>query len=128
MARNRKSQSEGLMLGPALKASIICLVIVIFCVGYVWEKKQISDLSQQIRNQENQLAGLRDKNDKLKRQMAGLLSTVKLKESVHDLNLGLVSAQPSQIWRLQEPVAEKGAPVRALQTTAHDFSLADGPD
>ena len=118
MARNRKGQSDGLLLGPVLKASVICLVIVIFCVGYVWEKKQISDLSQQIRSQENQLANLKDKNDKLKKQLAGLLSTVALDARVKDLKLGLVPPQASQIWRLTEPAVEKGAGDEPAATAA----------
>jgi hypothetical protein len=128
MARNRKGQSEGLLLGPALKASVICLVIVIFCVGYVWEKKQISDLSRQILSQENQLAALKDTNDKLKKQLAGLLSPVALDKQVKDLKLGLVPPQPSQIWRLPEPPAEKSANGRTPQFASQEFNLLDLPD
>jgi hypothetical protein len=94
-------------LGPALKASVICLVIVVFCVGYVWEEKQIRDLSQQISNLGNQFASLKDKNMKLRQQYEGLRSPVTLDARVHELKLGLVAPQPSQIWRLSEPVPDK---------------------
>jgi|SRR5579884_783142 len=106
MARNRKNQSSGLLFGPALKASLICFFILICCVGYVWQKKQISELAKQIRNQENRLADLRDTNDKLRRQMAVLLSPPALDARAKELKLGLVPPQPNQIWRLQEPLPE----------------------
>ena len=67
MARNRKGQSDGLAFGRVLKVALICPFIVVCCVGYVWQEKQIGVLSKQIRLHENQLAALRDKNDKLKK-------------------------------------------------------------
>ncbi|HWF18252.1 MAG TPA: septum formation initiator family protein [Verrucomicrobiae bacterium] len=106
MARNRKNQSAGLLVGPALKASLICFFILICCVGYVWQKKQIAELSHHIRNQENRLADLRYTNDQLKKQIAMLLSPPKLEARARELKLGLVPPQPAQIWRLPEPAAE----------------------
>src|SRR5215469_5038009 len=102
MARNRKNQNSGVLFWPALKASLICLVIVVCCVGYVWQKKQIADLSQEIRNDEKRLDALRDNNDKLRRQLAGLLSPTALDSRVKELKLGLVPAQANQIWRVQD--------------------------
>lgn len=111
MAKNRKSQSAGLIFGPALKAALICGFILVCCVGYVWQKKQIAELSHQIRNGEKHLAELRDKNDQLRNQIAMLLSTPALRARATDpkLNLGLVLPQPSQIWRLPEPQPETAA-------------------
>lgn len=113
MARNRKNQSQGLAFGPALKASVICVFILICCVGYVWQKKQIAELSHQMRNQENHLADLRDKNDKLKKQIAVLMSPPTLELRARDLRLGLAPPQPSQIWRLPEPVSDTPAEPKA---------------
>lgn len=118
MARNRKNQSPGLLFGPALKAALICFFILICCVGYVWQKKQIAELSHQIRNQENRLADLHDKNDKLRKQMAVLLSPPALDARAKELNLGLVPPQPTQIWRLQEPVPELPAGPRSERQAA----------
>jgi cell division protein FtsL len=109
MARNRKNQSAELLFGPALKASLICLFIVICCVGYVWQKKQIDELSQQIRTGEKHLANQRENNEKLKRQLAALLSPTALEARARELKLGLGPPQPSQIWRLPEPAAEPAA-------------------
>jgi cell division protein FtsB len=118
MARNRKNQSPGLLFGPALKASLICFFILICCVGYVWQKKQIGELSHQIRNQENHLADLHDRNDKLKKQIAVLMSPPTLEARARELNLGLVPPQPSQIWRLPEPAAD----VLTGSTTERQFA------
>jgi hypothetical protein len=106
MARNRKNQSAGLLFGPALKASLICFFIVVCCVGYVWQKKQIAELSQQIRYGERHLADLRENNKKLARQLAGLRSPTSLEARAKELKLGLGPPQPNQIWRLTEPAAE----------------------
>ena len=109
MARNRKNQSSGELFWPALKASVFCVVIVICCVGYVWQKKQIADLSQDIRFDEKKLAALRENNDKLRRQLGTLLSPPALEAKVRELKLGLVVAQQNQIWRLPEPGAAPAA-------------------
>lgn len=109
MARNRKNQSQGLLVGPALKASLICFFILICCVGYVWQKKQIAELSHQIRYQETHLADLRDRNDKLRKQIAVLMSPPALELRAKDLKLGLAPPSPTQIWRLPEPPADTPA-------------------
>ena len=106
MAKNRKNQ--GLAAGPALKAALICGFILVCCVGYVWQKKQIAELSKQIRNGESRLATLRDQNDKMRKQIALMVSVGALAERARDpkLALGLGPPQPSQIWSLPEPQAE----------------------
>jgi len=91
------------LVGPALKASLICFFILVCCVGYVWQKKQIAELSRQIRNQEAHYNDLRDHNDKLKKQIAVLMSPTALEARAKDLRLGLVAPSPMQIWRLPEP-------------------------
>lgn len=122
MAKNRKSQSAGQLFGPALKAVLICGFILICCVGYVWQKKQIAELSHQIRNDEKYLADVRDKNDQLRNQIATLLSTPALQARAMDpkLNLGLAPPQPSQIWRLPEPQPE--IPARVANKIEQQFA------
>jgi hypothetical protein len=118
MARNRKHQSAAIRFEPVLKTCLICGVIVVCCVGYVWQKKQISELGEQIRLRETNLKKSRDQNDKLKRQLAVLLSPEYLDARVKELKLGLVQPQPTQIWRLPEPSADPQLPRREVQLAA----------
>jgi hypothetical protein len=118
MARNRKTQSEGLRFGAVIKAGLICAVIVFFCVGYVWQKQQINGLADQYLKRETRLKQLRDQNDKLKKQLAALTSFQALDARVKELKLGLVPPQPAQIWWLTEPSDRPAAPNSARQYAA----------
>jgi len=86
-----------------VKASFLCLLIAGSAVGYVWQKSQIYQLGQQIRQRETRLKQLQDINQKLADQLAMLRSPTMLDRRARELNLGLGPAQPSQIWRLPEP-------------------------
>ncbi len=103
MAKNRRHQSAAIRFGPALKALFLCLVIAGLAVGYVWQKGQIYQLGRQITSCEGRLAQLRDENQRLGDQLAVLRSPVMVDQRVHELNLGLVPAQPTQVYRLVEP-------------------------
>ncbi|MGD1087752.1 MAG: hypothetical protein ABR955_03375 [Verrucomicrobiota bacterium] len=103
MAKNRKNQSATIRFGPALKAFFLCFMIAGSAVGYVWQKSQIYQLGQQIRQREIRLAQLQNDDQKLNDQLSILRSPVILDQRVRELNLGLVPAQPMQIWRLPEP-------------------------
>jgi len=99
-------------LGPVLKAGLICSAIVFVSVGYVWQKKQINVLADQIRQREAVLARLREQNDKMKNQLADFVSSRVLDARVKELRLGLVVPQPTQIWCLPEPTTEPSTPSR----------------
>ncbi len=103
MAKNRKNQSAAIRFGPALKACLVCFFIVVCCLGYVWQKRQIDELGQQIKRREVRLGDLREQNDKLKKQLAMLLSPQALDQRVQELRLGLTQPRPEMIWRLPEP-------------------------
>ena len=118
MARNRKTQSAALRFGAVIKAALICAVIVFFCVGYVWQKQQINVLADQYAKREARLKELRDQNDKLKKQLAGLTSFQALDVRVRELKLGLVPPQPAQIWWLPEPSVRPPVPVPERQYAA----------
>jgi uncharacterized protein involved in exopolysaccharide biosynthesis len=103
MAKNRKNQSATIQFGPALKAFFLCFMIAGSAVGYVWQKSQIYQLGQQILQREIRLAQLQSDDQKLNDQLSILRSPVILDQRVRELNLGLVPAQPMQVWRLPEP-------------------------
>jgi hypothetical protein len=105
MAKNRKSQSAAIRFGPALKAFFLCFMIAGSAVGYVWQKSQIYQLGRQIRQREIRLAQLQNDDQKLNDQLSILRSPMVLDRRVRELNLGLVPAQPMQVWRLPEPVS-----------------------
>lgn len=102
MAKNRRNQSAAIRFAPALKALFLCLMMAGLAVGYVWQKSQIFQLGLQINSCERRLAQLRDENRRLSDQLAVLDSPVLLDQRVRALNLGLVPAQPTQIYRLPE--------------------------
>ncbi|MGA2786540.1 MAG: hypothetical protein ABSF60_03335 [Verrucomicrobiota bacterium] len=103
MAKNRKNQSAAIRFGPALKALFLCLLIAGSAVGYVWQKSQIYQLGQQIRQREVRLARLQNDDRKLSDQLSILRSPTMLDRRVRELNLGLLPAQPMQVLRLAEP-------------------------
>jgi hypothetical protein len=105
MASNRKNQSAATWFGPAFGAIFLCVLIAGSAIGYVWQKKEIYRLSQQIRQRELYLKQMTDGNEKLRVRLADLRSPVMLDQRVRELNLGLVPAQPAQVWRLPEPAA-----------------------
>jgi len=103
MAKNRKSQSAAIRFGPALKAAFLCLLIAGSAIGYVWQKSEIDRLSQRIRQDELRLKQTADSNEKLRVKLADLRSPRMLDKRAREL--GLIPAQPMQVWRLPEPSA-----------------------
>src|SRR5947208_16694452 len=98
MARNRKYQSAAIRFGPALKAFLLCLLIGGSGIGYVWQKNQIYELGQQIRKREMHLKEVQGQNEKLRRQLGFMRSPPFLEARIKELNLGLLSPRPSQVW------------------------------
>jgi hypothetical protein len=103
MARNRKSQSAATRFGPALKASLLCVLIGGSGVGYVWQKEQIAKLGRAMNLREHQLETFEDQNERLRKQLANMRSPQFLEPRTKDL--GLAVPQQAQILRLIEPVA-----------------------
>ena len=105
MAKKSKSQSAHIRFGPALKAFVLCFLIAGSAVGYVWQKSQIYELGRQIRAREIRLSQLRSQSQRLTDQLAILRSPVMLDQRARQLNLGLVPAQPGQVYRLPDPIS-----------------------
>ena len=105
MAKNRRSQAASIRFAPALKALLLCLLIGGSGVGYVWQKKQLDELGQQMKKRELRLAEVREQNEKLRRHLAMMRSPAALEARAKELQLGLVLPQPAQVRRLVEPPA-----------------------
>jgi cell division protein FtsL len=103
MAKSKKSQSAAIRFGPALKAFFLCFIIAGSAVGYVWQKSQIYELGREIRQREIRLTQLKSENQRLTDQLTILRSPVMLDQRARALNLGLIPAQPGQVYRLPEP-------------------------
>jgi len=106
MARNRKAQSMAVRFGPAVKASVLCLLIGGSGVGYVWQKEQIVRLGYEVKKRETRLFALDKDNEKLRKQLASLRSVDYLEGRIKELKLNLAPPQSSQIWCLPEPGAD----------------------
>jgi hypothetical protein len=72
-------------------------------VGYVWQKDQLRQLGDRISTGEQSLKGLRQKNEKLHRQLLTLRSPANLERLAEHYQLGLVRPEPDQVIRLSEP-------------------------
>ena len=107
MARNRKYKTNAVRFAPAVRALLLCGLIALSGVGYVWQKSRIDELSKQIKERELKLSGLRTSNDTLRKQLATMQSPQSLMARINELKLGLVPATPKQVWRLIEPTGEQ---------------------
>ena len=107
MAGNRKNQSPVIRFVPVLKTLFLCLFIGGSGVGYVWQRNQIYELSQEITQLEMKFDQLRRQNKTLSGQLAKLCSPVELDARVRRANLGLALPQQDQVLRLVEPPGEE---------------------
>jgi hypothetical protein len=118
MARNRRYQSAAIRFGPALKAFLLCLLIGGSGVGYVWQKDQISQLGQQIKNRELRLAELKYRSEKLRKELGTMRSPRFLERRIQELGLGLGPPQQTQVWRVTEPARDLPRPEGERQYAA----------
>jgi hypothetical protein len=118
MAQSRKNQPVALRFGPVCKAAVLCVFIVVSCVGYVWQKRQIGELSKQYLEKDAYLKKLREENVKLRNQLVILRSPQVLDQRVKELKLGLGLPQAAQVWRLPEPAAQAAVSAAVPQTKA----------
>jgi hypothetical protein len=105
MGRNRKNQSAAIRFGPAIKALLLCLLIGGFGIGYVWQKEQINRLGRQIKERELRLTKLAIENKQRLQTLDSMRTPSFLTSKIKEMKLDLVEPDPSQIWRLPEPLA-----------------------
>jgi hypothetical protein len=114
-----------------MKAALICALLGVSAIGYVYQKNQLFELGKQIQAREKRLAELRDSNAKLQKQLLTMRSAPQLEKRVRELNLGLVQPEQSQILTIIEvpvSVPMKDQPVlagrNASNRNAHIFAAA----
>src|SRR5271157_4592605 len=114
MTRERRNGSTGMSFGALAKALLaLCVVIgVAGGLGYVWEKEQISRLSQQIEQRQFRLTELNEENEGRRRLLQQMRAPAFLEAKIKELNLGLVQPQPGQVCLLPEPPALPPRPAR----------------
>src|SRR5256885_7042852 len=122
MARNRKFRTAADRFGPAIKAFVLCLIIGGSGVGYVWQKNQMFELGQQIKDRETRLRLVEQQNEKMKKQMADLTTVNALEAKIRELNLGLAAPAQAQIWRRPEPQPEPPRAQTGAQYAAREGS------
>lgn len=115
MARNRKYQTTAVRFGPAIYAILLCAVIALAGVGYVWQKSRINSLSKLKKERELRLKDLVSTNEKLRNTLALMQTVSAIERRIAELKLGLVPATPNQILILAEPASDGGAAMRTSQ-------------
>ncbi len=109
MRRNRKR--GGLKIGTVGKSLLACLVIMLFGLGYVWQKNRIYRLGDGIKKREAHLISIQKRNTMLAAQLAHLKSPSQLEGQCKYYGLKLSAPAESQVVRLVEPGSEWDAPV-----------------
>lgn len=101
MAINKKKNTDNWF-----KSSCIAILVVVFIavatVGFVREKGEIRNLSEEIRKREQRLKELREQNILLQKQVVMLRSPVFLQARAKALNLGLIQIYTNTIIKFRE--------------------------
>jgi hypothetical protein len=110
MQRNRKRGQ--LRVGTVAKAVIVCALLAVAGLGYVWEKNQIYRLGDEIRERETRLMQLTKRTTTMQTHLAFLETPAQLEARVNQYKLNLVSpGANTPIVQLYEPGAEWDTPV-----------------
>ena len=100
----RRVQSRNGVIGAGwiFKAVVICLFVGGSCAGYLWQKSQVHELGQEIRQLEWDLEQLEKGNEVLRQRYSVLASPPVLEERVEQFGLDLRSPAPEQILRIRD--------------------------
>lgn len=104
---NRKKNPGRVQFGPAVVVVVVCVVLCGLALGFVWQKTQIAQLGEQIKEREINLEELRRANKKIGDELAELKSPVMLDQMVRQWGLDLKRPEPRQIVVLQEQLKPK---------------------
>jgi hypothetical protein len=101
MARKEKKAVRPTM--SLVFVGMACFFVAGAGAGYLWNKKQIHELGQQIRNSEMRLESAKRHRLTLERTYAAMCSPADLDERVKRMRLEIGPPQLDQIVRLWEP-------------------------
>lgn len=94
---------------------LLCVLLGVSALGYVWQKNQINQLAAQKRGLEGNLRTLRDQNQTSQLDLTDLQTVAKIEAKIKEMNLGLGYPQPEQVIRLVDSpwtgASRAGAPV-----------------
>lgn len=102
MSRNKK-KNAGQVMSNGARVVVLVVMIAGASLGYVWQKDKIRMLGQEIKEAEMRHSALVSENQVRRDQLAVMWTQNFINRQIETLKLGLVEAQPSQIWRLPEP-------------------------
>jgi hypothetical protein len=115
-----KKVKSTVRFGPAIKATLICLVTCSLGLGYVWQKQQINSLGELIKESEIKLEQLKRENKSRKDTLAFLMSPQELDARLRQLDLSLQVPPPERI----RVIVEQGREERAMTDSASTESAS----
>ena len=102
---NRRKAAAAVRLSVLVRAGLLAALIGATGLGYVWQKNQIYEIGNGIRQREKELDILQKKQAILQVQLAELKSPRALWEKCQRWSLGLIAPRDAQVVRLSEPVS-----------------------
>ena len=83
--------------GTALMLALICILMGVAGLGYVWQKKQTSKLGESIKEKETELSELQSHNRELELQFFKMCSPNSIEGRIKELGLSLIKPTQDQI-------------------------------
>lgn len=103
MARNRRTNENAIRLGVVLKVFLFCTLVVSACAGYVWQKKQIFELTRSLAEKERKLQRQKEYNKTMLEHLNTLSTPSNVENQIRRLGLNLVIPAPQQVVRVTDP-------------------------
>ena len=105
---SRREENDNVVgAGWIAKALVVCLFLGGSAAGYLWQKRQVHELGQEIRRLEGDLDRLEKGNEVLRQRYSVLASPRELDRRVQEFGLDLRSPAPEQILRLTDKVGRR---------------------